>query len=210
MRPIASTIIASVITASLGFGPMTPAVAHSPTPSASAGQSLNLPVNFPVKFGGAFDLVDHDGKRRTDKEFRGRFMLVYFGYTQCADICPNDLQVMSNALEGLGDKAKAIQPVFITADPLRDTPAHLKSYLANFHPAFIGLTGSEAQIRAAAKAYRVHRLKVTPTGVTNPLEYLVSHGSLTYLMNSDGQFVTMLPHGTDAPRMAAVIGKYVN
>ena len=194
-----------------GFAP--PAAAHSPKlhekPAAGATAAPALPANFPVAFGGAFALTDHEGRARTDEDFLGRYLLVYFGYTNCADICPNDLQVLSDALDGLGRRAEAVQPLFITADPARDTVAHLKAYVANFHPRLIGLTGTEAQVHAAARAYRVHRLKVTPSASEGPMDYLVSHGSLTYLMDRNGRFLTLMPHGTDAERMAEVIGKYV-
>lgn len=210
MRSLFASAIGVLVAASVGFGPPTPAAAHSPKLAAKPGaEAPAFPVNFPVKFGGAFALTDHEGRERTDKDFRGNYMLVYFGYTQCADICPNDLQVLSEALDDLGQRAATIQPLFITADPARDTVAHLKAYVGNFHPRLIGLTGSEAAVRAAAKAYRVHRLKVTPAEAKGPMDYLVSHGSLTYLMDRQGRFVTLMPHGTDAKRMADVIGKYV-
>ncbi len=159
-------------------------------------------------FGGPFALVDQDGEPRTDADYRGRFMLIYFGYTYCPDICPTNLAVMSEALDALGAEAARIQPILISVDPARDTPEALKEYAAAFHPSLVGLGGSEAQVRAAAKAYRVHRRKVIPPD-TDPEDYLVDHSSLTYLMGPDGGFVTMFPHDTPADRMADVLRGYL-
>ncbi|RED51585.1 SCO family protein [Aestuariispira insulae] len=163
----------------------------------------------PFQFGGPFELVDHEGKPRTEKDFRGSFMLVYFGYTYCPDICPTDLFLMNQALEILGEDARKVQPLFISVDPGRDRPEILKEYVANFHPGLIGLTGSENQVRAAAKAYRVHRVKV-PQPDEGEDDYLVNHSSLTYLMGPDGHFLSLIPHGTAPERMAEIIGKYIS
>src|SRR5690606_11015171 len=102
--------------------------------------------------GGPFALTDHTGERVTDQDFRGRYMLVYFGYTWCPDVCPTELQVISSALDELGDKAAQIRPIFITVDPERDTVAQMADYVANFHPSFVGLTGSSEEVAAVAKA----------------------------------------------------------
>ena len=163
----------------------------------------------PFRFGGPFELVDHHGTTRSDTDFRGRFMLVYFGYTYCPDICPTDLYLMHQALEQIGAEAAKIQPLFISVDPDRDRPALLKEYVANFHPYLIGLTGSEAQVRAAAKAYRVHRVKVPQPDVGED-DYLVNHSSLTYLMGPDGTFLSLIPHGTPPERMAEILRKYLS
>jgi len=152
--------------------------------------------------GGPFTLVDQNGATRTDKDFRGRLMLIYFGYTFCPDVCPTALQVMTVALEELGEKAKAVQPILVTIDPARDTPAHLKSYVANFYPGMIGLTGSEAQVRAAAKAYRVYFRKAGEGG-----DYLMDHSSIIYLMDREGRYLTHFTHNTPSETMAAEIAK---
>ncbi len=167
-----------------------------------------VPPPLATLFGGPFELVDQDGAPRTDADYRGRFMLIYFGYTFCPDICPTNLAVMSEALDALGPDATRIQPILISVDPARDTPEALKDYVAAFHPSLVGLGGSEAQVQAAAKAYRVHRRKVIPPD-TNPDAYLVDHSSLTYLMGPDGRFVTMFPHDTPADRMADVLRGYL-
>ena len=105
--------------------------------------------------GGPFKLVDHTGKTVTEKDFAGRKMLVFFGFTHCPDICPSGLQVMSAALDQLGDKAGAVVPIFVTVDPERDTPEVMAKYVTSFHPRLVGLTGSQDAIKTTAKAYRV-------------------------------------------------------
>jgi protein SCO1/2 len=166
--------------------------------------------DFPVNFGGPFKLKDHRGKLRTDKHYRGRHMLIYFGYTSCPDICPSDLLEIADALERLGEKAEQVQPLFITVDPERDTPSMLRRYLRLFDDRIIGLTGSEARIAAAAKAYRVHRVKVPVESEENGEDYLVNHSPNTFLMDPEGKFVTLFPHDTRSVDMAATIAKYLN
>ena len=185
-----------------------PSTAHhgpahgSPPPAPAARDPLA------GRFGGPFSLIDHSGRRVSDVDFRGRFMLVYFGFTRCTDTCPIDLPTMAQALDGLGPLADRIAPLFVTVDPAHDTPPVLAAYVKAFHPALIGLTGSEAQIAAVAKAYKVHRRRLTQPhhGLG---EYAVDHGSLTYLMNREGRFLTLLPHKTGVERMAAVLKSYL-
>ena len=110
-------------------------------------------------FGGPFELVDHNGKSRTDKEFHGRFVLLYFGYVSCPNICPVNLATIGNALDELGAEGDAITPLFISIDPERDDRGLLAGYVKKFHPRMIGLSGSEQQIQAVARAYRIHRRK---------------------------------------------------
>jgi protein SCO1 len=159
-------------------------------------------------FSGGFELTDHNGKPRSSQEFRGQFMLIFFGYTYCPTICPTNLQQMAQALAQLGDKARKIVPIFITIDPKRDTPELLKDYMANFGPKFLGLTGTDAQIHAVTKAYRVHRRKVIPDA-SAPEDYLVDHSSLTLLLGPDGKFRTLFPHDTTGPVMAQRMAKYL-
>lgn len=161
-----------------------------------------------TRFGGPFTLTDQTGRRVSNGDFRGRFMLIYFGFTRCLDTCPVDLPVLAQALDALGPLAEKIAPLFISVDPANDTPAVLAAYVANFHPRLIGLSGSEAEIASVAKAYRVHRRKLTQAHHGHG-EYTIDHGSLTYLMGPDGQFLTLLPHQTAPERMAAVLRKYV-
>lgn len=161
-----------------------------------------------TQFGGSFTLTDHTGRRVSDGDFRGRFMLIYFGFTRCTDTCPVDLPVIAQALDAVGPLADKLVPLFITVDPGNDTPPVMATYVAAFHPRLIGLTGSEAEIAATAKAYKVHRRKLTQPH-HGAGEYAVDHGSLTYLMGPDGRFVTLLPHNSGAERLAAILRKYL-
>lgn len=166
------------------------------------------PLPFEALFGGPFTLTDHTGQVRHDTDFRGRFMLVSFGYTHCPDICPTTLQLVTEALDLLGQEAARVQPLFITVDPARDTPAMLADYMGAFHSSLVGLTGTEAQVRAAAKVYKVHRRKVVMSDAAD--DYLVDHGSNIYLMGPDGGFVTLFHfRRADAEAMAATIRKYL-
>lgn len=158
-----------------------------------------------VSIGGPFALTDQDGKAVTDKDFLGKYMVVYFGYTYCPDVCPTSLSAIGRAMDILDakapDKAKRILPVFVTVDPERDTPALMKSYVKNFHPRLTGLTGTVDQTAAAAKAYRVYYAKVVEKGA-DPANYLMDHSSITYVMGPDGKFVTHFGHGTTPEAMA--------
>jgi protein SCO1/2 len=150
--------------------------------------------------GGPFTLVNQDGQTVTDKDFSGRYLLIFFGYTYCPDICPTELQVMTQALAAMGDRASAIRPLFITIDPERDTPEVMKSYVENFDGNLVGLTGSAEQIAAAAKAYRVYYKRA---GNSASSDYLMDHSSIIYLMGPDGRFVTHFSYTTDANDLAA-------
>jgi protein SCO1 len=138
--------------------------------------------------GGPFTLTDQDGHTRTDRDFRGRWMIVYFGYTYCPDICPTTLQDIEDALRRLGPRAHAIVPLFITLDPARDKPAVLRKYLAAFGAQFVGLTGTPGQIASVAHAYHVYYAKHPLPGSG----YSVDHASVIYLMAPDGQFASLL------------------
>jgi cytochrome oxidase Cu insertion factor (SCO1/SenC/PrrC family) len=150
--------------------------------------------------GGPFTLVDTDGRSRNSEEFRGQLLLVYFGFTYCPDICPTDLQAMGLALDQLGEGGSAVQPLFITLDPERDTREHLGEYVKLFHPRLIGLTGERADVTKAADAYRVYYAKVPRDG-----DYTIDHSSFVYLMGRDGSFLGFFPPGTPPERMAAAI-----
>ena len=151
--------------------------------------------------GGPFSLLDQDGKRVTEKDFLGKYMLVFFGYTYCPDVCPTELQVMTAALDQLGPGAARIQPVFVSIDPARDTPQVLKAYVANFGPRLIGLTGTAEEVATVAKAYRVYYARAG-TG-SSSTDYLMDHSSIIYLMGPDGSFVRHMAYTTDAAKLAA-------
>jgi cytochrome oxidase Cu insertion factor (SCO1/SenC/PrrC family) len=153
--------------------------------------------------GGPFTLTDQDGRKVTEKDFLGKYLLVFFGYTYCPDLCPTELQVMSAALDSLGAKADAIQPVFISFDPERDTQEVLKQYVSNFHPRLMGLTGSPEEIAAAAKAYRVYYSKVPNSSA--PDTYLMDHSTITYLMDPQGKFLKHFSYSTDSASLAKAL-----
>lgn len=190
--------------AGLAAGLATRALGHDHKPPSPASQP-NDPLA--TRFGGPFTLTDHAGRRVSDTDYRGRFMLVYFGFTRCADTCPVDLPAIARALDMLGPLADRIAPLFVSVDPA-DAPAAMAAHVANFHPRLIGLSGSEAEISAVARAYKVHRRKLTQAHHGHG-EYTIDHGSLTYLMGPDGRFLTLLPHRTTPERMAAVLRKYL-
>lgn len=133
-----------------------------------------------------FSLLDHNGQVVSQKDYAGRWQLVFFGFTHCPDICPTTLAYMGNVLELLGPEADEIAPLFVTVDPERDTPAVLKEYVANFHPNLIGLTGSEDQIAEATEAFKVYNEKIPAE--TTPHGYMMAHAGHIYLMNRKGEF----------------------
>jgi protein SCO1 len=159
--------------------------------------------------GGPFKLVDQHGKTVTDKDFRGRYMLVFFGFTHCPDICPAELQVISAALEALGPKAEKVVPVFITLDPERDTPEVMGDYVKNFGTNFVGLSGSAEAIAEAAKAYRVAYQKFEYKGKDGNYGYSIDHSALVYLMGPDSQYVTHFSYGTPAQKMSETLQRYL-
>lgn len=158
--------------------------------------------------GGGFTLTDHTGARRTEADYDGRYMLVFFGYTNCPDFCPLGLQAMAETLDALGEDAEPIVPVFVTVDPERDTVAVLKDYVGLFHPRLVGLTGSTEEIAAVAKAYRVYFAKAPAEGGGD--DYLMDHSTFTYLMGPDGRYLTHIRHGTPAAESAARIRRLMN
>ena len=152
--------------------------------------------------GGPFALVDHTGMARTDQDFRGKVLLVYFGFTFCPDVCPTDLQQIGLALDRIGPLAAEVQPVFITLDPKRDTPEHLAEYVPSFHKDIVGLTGSATAIRAAADAYKVYYREVARESGS---DYTIDHSAFLYLMDRDGRFLGFLPPGTPSDRIAEAL-----
>jgi protein SCO1 len=134
--------------------------------------------------GGPFRLVDQNGQARTDADFRGQYLLVFFGYTYCPDVCPTTLQTISTAFDKLGADAAKVTPIFITVDPDRDTPQVMKAYAANFTPRLVALSGNAADIASAARAYRIYYKKVGEGA-----DYSMDHTALIYLMGPDGRYI---------------------
>jgi cytochrome oxidase Cu insertion factor (SCO1/SenC/PrrC family) len=155
--------------------------------------------------GGPFSLTDQDGKRVTEQDYRGKYMLVVFGYTTCPDVCPAELQAMANAMDVLGAKAEQVNPVFITIDPERDTVERVADYVKTFHARFTGLTGSPEEIKQAARAYRVYYAKAEAKD--SATGYLMDHSAFIYLMNPQGEYVSHFAYGMAPEKIAASIEK---
>ncbi len=171
----------------------------------SAGAAAQ-PAALPLDLGGAFALVDHTGRAVSDEDFRGRFMLVFFGYANCPGICPTGLRAMTEALDLLGEKGERVVPLLVTVDPKHDTPENLAPAVARIHPRLIGLTGSLEALSATAKAYKV---SAKPAGRSWQGTQIIDHGSFVYLMGPDGKFLTLFPPVMAPDAMAAAIGRYL-
>ena len=193
----AGAVAALMIAAAAAFGG--PSAASGTAPGAS-------PSPFPVALGGPFDLVDHHGERRTDRDFHGRYMLLFFGYANCPGICSAALPEMALAVDALGGAADAVQPVMITVDPKWDTPTEMKQALGKIHPRLLGLTGSEEALAAVRDHYQVEVEFVGEDILGNPI---YSHGGFIYLMGPEGDLQTVIPPILNAEQMAAVIRRYL-
>ncbi len=156
--------------------------------------------------GGEFELVNHKNEVMTDKDFLGKYMIVYFGYTYCPDVCPMDLQIMADALRYLDDDdMEKLNPVFVSVDPERDTPEVMAEYISFFHDDLIGLTGTPEQVDVIKKAYRVYAAKADDSE-----NYLVDHTAYTYLMDEDGKLLQHFNHGEDPEVMATKMAALIN
>ena len=162
----------------------------------------------PLAIGGPFTLVDGNGQQVSDRDFRGKFLLIYFGYTFCPDVCPTTLNSVAAAIEQLGGKAANLQPLFITVDPQRDTPPVVKQYAAAFDPRLIGLTGTSEQIAQVANEYDVYYQ--THRAGPGTKDYTVDHSSVLYLVGPDGRFIAPIRTDEPADAMATEIAKYLS
>jgi protein SCO1/2 len=163
---------------------------------------LGVAVPGGVEIGGKFTLVAPDGHKVTDTDFRGRFMLVYFGYIFCPDVCPTELQAVSASMALLGDQATRISPIFITVDPERDTAKAVGEYTRLFDERLLGLTGSAEQIAQVAKGYRVYYSRAEAKGSD---VYLMDHSSFLYLMGPDGKLRALIKPGSSPAEITAII-----
>ena len=154
---------------------------------------------------GHFSLETVDGKTMTDADFRGKWMLVYFGYTYCPDVCPTVLNEIVLALNELGPLASKVQPIFITIDPVRDKPPVLKKYLESFDPRILGLRGDGDETEAAAKSFHVYyRARTLGNG-----EYSYDHSGYVYLIDDKGKFVELLTADLPGHKLAAELRKEI-
>jgi cytochrome oxidase Cu insertion factor (SCO1/SenC/PrrC family) len=178
-------------------------------------QLKNTPISYvqdkpssgEAELGGPFVLTDQYGKKRDSQEFKGKLMLIYFGYSFCPDICPTGLQNITGALNLLKRDREQIVPLFVTVDPKRDTSDHLKIYASNFHPNFIMLTGTKDEIKAISKLYKVYAAK-SDEGPSSS-DYLIDHSTLIYLMDQNGKFLEYFPHSTPPEKLSWAILKYL-
>jgi protein SCO1/2 len=177
--------------------------------AACQGASSPPPLDG-ARIGGPFTLTDQDGRTVSDTKFAGSYRIVYFGYTFCPDVCPTALQHLMLGLQKFAatapEAAAEVQPIFITVDPARDTPAVLKQYVGAFGPRLIGLTGSEAQIAAVAKEFGVYYRRAPQGGGS---DYLVDHMSQAVLFGPEGKPIALLPQEQDAGAIAAELAKWV-
>jgi len=155
-----------------------------------------------ARLGGPFELIDQDGHKFTQEDLKGKYTLLYFGYTYCPDVCPTELTILAEALDKLGELRKQVRVVLVTVDPERDTPEVLKDYISNFAPEFIGLTGTPEQIRKMAKQWRAFYRKVPGEG---PDDYTMDHSAITYLLDRNGQYIHHFAYGTPPDQVASVI-----
>lgn len=157
-----------------------------------------------VPVGGAFSLIDHNGAAVDEKSYGSRYLVVYFGFTFCPDICPTELHAISTALDMLGKDADKIQPLFITVDPERDNVEAMAGYMRNFHPAIAGLTGSPDQIKQVAEAYRVYYAKAPLSEA--PGDYTMNHTSYIYVIDCEGRYIRHISVGTKPEEIAEILG----
>ena len=199
-RTAGATARALLVVASLfGCGPAL--AAEQP----SAAQMMDDLMYGRGPVGGPFTLTDQSGKPRSDAEFRGKLMIVYFGYTYCPDVCPTDLMAITQALDALGSAAAGIQPVFITIDPERDSKV-LADYVAAFHRSFVGLTGSPDEIRKVANSYKASYAKAPGE---KGGDYSIDHTGVIYLMGRNGEYLGFMPPQTNPDRLTEVLRKYL-
>jgi protein SCO1/2 len=170
---------------------------HRDSPRGAAGTLLGSAI------GGPFRLVDQDGKTVTDADLKGKWSLIYFGYTHCPDACPTALNDISIALDELGPKRSAVRPVFITVDPERDTPEVLKAYVTAFDAPILALTGTPEEVAQAAKGYRVVYAKHPEAGG----DYSMDHSSVIYVMDPEGRFTASFTHQSSPEELAERLKK---
>lgn len=165
-----------------------------------------------ASIGGPFSLVDTQGKRVSSEDFAGKYLLVYFGFTHCPDICPTELHILSQVTQALGAKKAAwdelIQPLFISIDPARDTPALIRSYLREFDPRIVGLTGTPAEVEAAAKKYKVFVYSLQDAASKSD-DYILDHSIFIYLIGPDGKYIAHYGYDKTAAYIIDDVASYL-
>jgi len=162
--------------------------------------------------GGPFTLVDQDGRTVSDRQFAGKYRLIYFGYTYCPDACPTDLQALMQGYRLLErehpDKAAKLQPIFISVDPARDTPPVVKAFVNAFHPRLVGLTGSEAEIKTVAREYGVYYRKEDPRPGQG--EYLMDHSRTAILFGPGGEPMVLVAQDGPPKEIASELARWID
>ena len=206
MRSVARQLGRAALAAVLLFGTPGPLASAQENATPSAAELMDTLMWNHGPIGGPFNLIDQNGRRRSDTEFRGKLLVLYFGYTYCPDVCPTDLLAISSAIRLLGPAGNKVQSIFITVDPQRDTVEHLREYVSTFHPHLIGLTGSERDIRTLALAYKVYYAKVA---AEHGEPYAIDHTGFIYLVGGDGKYLGFFPPGTRPARMVEIIRQHL-
>jgi cytochrome oxidase Cu insertion factor (SCO1/SenC/PrrC family) len=177
-------------------------IVFAQVPRDDGARLMNELMSGKAAVGTAFTLTNPHGKRVSLADFRGKLVLLYFGYTSCPDVCPTDLLAIAQTIKSLGKHGDQVQPVFITLDPARDTPDVLRGYAAAFHPRLVALTGNVDEIRRVATAYKVYYEKVR---IERADLYLIDHSAFTYLLDRAGKYVLFFPPGTTPERMGVMV-----
>ena len=198
-RIVAWTLVASALVAVAAFGAWR---WLGPKPSIPGWQETARNL---IK--ADFTLVDQTGKRVSDEDYRGKWLLIFFGYTHCPDVCPTTMNEISVVMDLLGDDAARVQPLMITIDPERDTPEAMKEFVGAFDPRIVGLSGTPAEVDAAARAFRVYYAKVAQKDA--PDGYLMNHSAYLYLVDDHGRFETVFAYEDNAETITAGIRKYL-
>lgn len=180
---------------------------------ACRGEGTEAPPLAGVPMGGPFTLTDQNGRRVSDTQFAGKYRLIYFGFTFCPDVCPTDLQAIGAGLrrfeQEAPQRAAKVQPIFITVDPRRDTPPVMRSYVANFHPRLIGLTGTEQEIAEVARRFRVYYQRGTAPAGQPADQYSVDHSRQTVLYGPDGKPISLVRADEGAEAVAEDLNRWV-
>lgn len=201
-RPLKTSLVAAALVVAVGLA------WAMRGPDANVVKDSQVSTDYAAAPGGPFTLVDHTGATVTDTDFQGKYLLVFFGYTYCPDICPTTLNEIANAMQLLGDRATRVQPLFITIDPERDTPEVVTEYVNAFHPRIVGLTGTPDQIRQAAATYRAFYDKQDEGDAGEKgNDYFMDHSAFTYLMAPDGTYLTIFGYGTAPEDIAAEVNR---
>jgi len=200
-RVVPVALVAVVLIGATLIGGSIATAAGQPRRNDAARMMTDL-MSGTAAVGGPFTLTDVDGRRRSLADFRGKLVILYFGYTFCPDACPTNLASIAHLMQLLGPDSAKVQPLFVTLDPQRDTAEVLREYVAAFDSRLVALRGSETEVRHVATAYKLYFRKVYPSKSST---YFIDHASLTYLLDQEGRYVGFFPPGTTGERMVVLV-----